>query len=276
MSEKKVLWIVILICLANLNLISADVIALPSPKFEPTNGEVVDGWDVVRTRAHGSDGFLQISRDSFRPIIVAESLAERVDIAFAIGEEFAKRYPDTNRRAEKIFRFVKDHVRYTPDTTQFGHREFARNADEMAQAIKERGVTGGDCEDYAVFLAVIFQGAGLPSAIVLAPEHAAALVYLPSYRRGKALGLEGETGWFWAEATGRNNPLGWVPKRLVGKRLLAYEVSAEPIWGEGSEPKLLAISQESRSLGVQLSPLMSIIALMGLVPIFGRMLMQLR
>jgi hypothetical protein len=28
-------------------------------------------------------------------------------------------------------------------------------------------------------------------------------------------------GWVWAEATGKNNPLGWVPKKLTGVKLAA-------------------------------------------------------
>ncbi|GAI17730.1 unnamed protein product, partial [marine sediment metagenome] len=39
----------------------------------------------------------------------------------------------------------------------------------------------------------------------------------------------GEPGWVWAEATGKNNPLGWVPKEFINAKLAAYEISAEAI-----------------------------------------------
>jgi len=63
---------------------------------------------------------------------------------------------------------------------------------------------------------------------VLVPEHTALLVYLPGYNKATAVfELKGEPGWVWAEATGRNNPLGWVPEQYVGTEMAAYEISAE-------------------------------------------------
>ena len=86
----------------------------------------------------------------------------------------------------------------------------------------------GDCEDYAVLLGVMYLGAGLRSAVVLAPEHAAALVYLPDYSWANVLlTVEGERGWVWAEATGGTNPLGWAPEEFLSERLLAFELVDE-------------------------------------------------
>ena len=119
---------------------------------------------------------------------------------------------------------------YTSDTIQFGRDEFARNADEVAGEIESQGSSRGDCEDYAVLLAVMFRAAGFRSAVVLAPEHAAALVHLPDYPGANTYwNFNGEGGWVWAEATRRANPLGWTPSELMRYDLLAYEIRAENI-----------------------------------------------
>jgi len=119
-------------------------------------------------------------------------------------------------------------VEYTSDVEQTGSEEFARNADELATAIMEDGVGEGDCEDMAVLLAVMYRAAGFRSAVVLVSGHTAVLVYLPEYKKATAFfELGGEPGWVWAEATGRNNPLGWVPDQYLGTEIAAYEISAE-------------------------------------------------
>jgi hypothetical protein len=121
-------------------------------------------------------------------------------------------------------------VQYTPDVDQFGYEEFAMNADELATAINQDGVGYGDCEDSAVLLAVMYQGAGLRSAIAVGQEHTAALVYLPDYDKASAVfEMDGESGWVWAEATGSNNPLGWVPKEFINAEVAVYEIGEEPI-----------------------------------------------
>jgi hypothetical protein len=74
----------------------------------------------------------------------------------------------------------------------------------------------------------MYQAAGFRSAIVLPSGHTAVLVYLPDYNEATAFfELEGESGWVWAEATGRNNPLGWAPKEYLDMEIPAYEISAE-------------------------------------------------
>lgn len=192
------------------------------------NGEVFDDWEICRTRAVGSDGFYQVSARAFRPVIVFESLGENAALAYSLGQQIAAEYPDLSQRAEAVFSFVRGRVRYTTDIDQFGYGEFAQNADELATDIDQSGVGYGDCEDSAVLLAVMFRGAGLRSAIVIGEGHTAALVYLPDYDAATAFfRLEGEMGWIWAEATGRNNPLGWVPDEFLGGNLAAYEVTEE-------------------------------------------------
>lgn len=206
------------------------VSATPSASFYEKNGEVFDDWGIYRTRAFGEDGFYQITETTFRPVIVFQSLGEGTALAYSLGEQIAYKYPDRLQRAEAIFHFVRDRVNYSPDIDEFGYDEFAQNADELATTIDQNGVGYGDCEDSAVLLAVMYKGAGYRSAIVVGSGHTAALVYLPDYNKATAVfELEGEPGWVWAEATGRNNPLGWVSKEFINVELAAYEISAEAI-----------------------------------------------
>lgn len=212
--------------------------ASSSGGFYEVEGEVFDDWAVCRTRAFGEDGFYQVTAADFRPIIAFESLGENADIAYSLGQEIAAEYPDTVQRAEAVFYFVRDRVRYATDIDLFGYEEFAQNADELAGIMVEHNGRGyGDCEDSAVLLAVMYKGAGLRSAIAIGEGHTAALVYLPDYKEATAFfELEGETGWIWAEATGRQNPLGWVPKEFINVRLEAYEVTDETIDRAESSP----------------------------------------
>ncbi len=205
-------------------------LASPSEGFREVNGDVFDDWEICRTRAFGEDGFYQITETTFRPVIVFESLGENAALAYSLGEQIAEEHPDLIQRAEAVFRFVRDRVRYTPDIDQFDHDEFAQNADELATIVGQNSVGYGDCEDSAVLLAVMYKGAGFRSAIVIGEGHTAALVYLPDYDRATAFfRLEGEQGWIWAEATGRRNPLGWVPDEFLDGNLAAYEVTEEVI-----------------------------------------------
>ena len=219
--------------------------AAPSENFNQENGQVYDDWEICRTRASGSDGFYQISRDTFRPAIVFESLGENSDIAYRLGEQFTAEYPDGTERAEAIFAFVRDRVKYTSDIDQFDHEEFAQNADELAAVLEEGRAGYGDCEDSAVLLAVMYKGAGYRSAIVIGKEHTACMVYLPDYDSAPVFfEVDGETGWVWAEATGRNNPLGWTAKEFIGVNLAAYEITNEEIVSaEPAVTPLVAVSQ---------------------------------
>ena len=204
--------------------------ASPSQGFHEINGDVFDDWEICRTRAFGEDGFYQISETTFRPVIVFESLGENAALAYSLGQQIAEEYPDLFQRAEAVFSFVRDRVKYTSDIDQFDHEEFALNADELATTIDKSGVGYGDCEDSAVLLAVMYKGAGFRSAIVVGEEHTATLVYLPDYSQATAFfKLGGEPGWVWAEATGKNNPLGWVPKEFIDVKLAAYEITEEAI-----------------------------------------------
>lgn len=254
-------------------IVPASASAIPSENFYEEDGQVFDGWDVCRTRCTGQDGFLQVfSQTEFRPVISFESLGENADKAYQLGQEFAQDYPDLHQRAEKVFVFVRDKIRYSSDADQFGFKEFAQNADEVAATIKQKGFTYGDCEDYAVLLAVMYKGAGYRSAIVLAPGHAAALVHLPGYKRAnRSLFLDGESGWIWAEATGGNNPLGWMPERYMGVQVAAYEVTGEAMAAlEPPSKPPAVVTQKGGSAGVQISPFFSVVLLMGLLSLFRR------
>ena len=228
---KKIKILVILISILLVGIATTNYVwATPSADFNELNGEVFDDWGIYRTRAAGEDGFYQLSETTFRPVIAFESLGEEAHLAYDLGKEFVAEYPNQIQRAEAIFRFVRDRVQYTPDIDQFGYDEFAQNADELAITIDEDGIGYGDCEDSAVLLAVMYEGAGYRSAIALAPGHTAALVYLPDYDKAMAVfELDGESGWVWAEATGKNNPLGWVPKEFINAKIAAYEIGDETI-----------------------------------------------
>jgi len=202
--------------------------AFSSEGFYEKGGNIFDNWEICRTRAFGVDGFYQITEIGFRPVIAFESLGEQANMAYSLGEQIADEYPDPLQRAEAVFHFVRDRVEYTTDIDQNGSEEFALNADELAIAIMENGIGYGDCEDMVVLLAVMYKAAGFRSAIVLVPDHTAILVYLPDYNKATAIfELKDEPGWVWAEATGRNNPLGWVPEQYLDTEIAAYEISAE-------------------------------------------------
>jgi hypothetical protein len=202
--------------------------AFPSEGFSKSGSDIFDHWQICRTTAFGEDGFYQITEAGFRPVIAFESLREQANVAYSLGEQIANQYPDLLQRAEAIFSFVRDRVEYTSDIDIFGSEEFARNADELATTIVEDGSGDGDCEDMAVLLAVMYKAAGFRSAIMLLSEHTAVLVYLPEYNDATVFfDLDGEPGWVWAEATGRNNPLGWAPEQYLDMEIPAYEISAE-------------------------------------------------
>jgi len=202
--------------------------AFPSQHFYHRGGEIFDDWDICRTDAYGTDGYYQISDTGFRPVIAFESLGPEAALAWSLGQQIAGEYSDRLQRAEAVFDFVRDRVDYISDIDEFGDEEFAQNADELATTIVDDGSGRGDCEDMTVLLAVMYKAAGFRSAIILLPEHTAVLVYLPDYSQATAFfNLAGESGWVWAEATGRNNPLGWAPEQYLDTKIPAYEISAE-------------------------------------------------
>ncbi len=266
---KRIMVLLGLILVAGLAA-TGYVSATSSTGFYEINGDVVDDWGICRTRADGEDGFYQLTSTTFRPVIAFESLGEAADLAYHLGEQIAHKYPDKLERAEAIFRFVRDRVNYTPDIDEFGYDEFAQNADELASMIEQNGVGYGDCEDSAVLLAVMYKGAGYRSAIMIGSGHTAALVYLPDYNKATAVfELEGEPGWVWAEATGKNNPLGWVPKQFINAKLAAYEISAEAI-APLKPTTAPAVAVAGTGGGAQPFSFISIIGLMWLMSLFRR------
>jgi hypothetical protein len=245
--------------------------ATPSAGFQEVNGDVLDDWGISRTRAAGEDGFYQIAETGFRPVIAFESLGEEANLAYSLGEQMAEKYPDREQRAEKIFHFVRDRVKYTPDKDQFNYSEFAQNADELAITINQDGVAYGDCEDSAILLAVMYQGAGYRSAIVVVPDHTAAMVYLPEYEKASSFELEGEPGWVWAEATGKNNPLGWVSKEFTNVGVAVYEVSAEAITTTQTPPApATAVTKTGGGTSSFPFPFFGVIGLLWFLSLFRR------
>jgi len=248
--------------------------ATPSADFNETGGEVFDDWGIYRTRAFGKDGFYQLSETSFRPVIAYESLGEESALAYRLGEQIAAEHPDRIERAEAIFRFVRDRVVYAPDIDQFRYDEFAQNADELAITIDQNGIAYGDCEDSAVLLAVMYRGAGLRSAIALGEGHTAALVYLPDYKKASAVfELDGEAGWLWAEATGKTNPLGWVPKEFTGGSVVAaYEIGEEQVTSEEPAAPSTAVAPKTQATSSSFRPpfFLIVVGIFSLTALFRR------
>ncbi|MFQ6122832.1 MAG: transglutaminase domain-containing protein [Dehalococcoidales bacterium] len=269
MKMAKVWLSLILVLIAGLAA-TGYASATPSADFRELKGDIFDDWGICRTRASGEDGFYQISRTGFRPVIAFESLGEEAALAYSLGKQMVNKYPDQLQRAEKIFYFVRDRVNYVADTDQFKHDEFAQNADELATTIEQNGVAYGDCEDSAILLAVMYKGAGYRSAIAVGPGHTAALVYLPGYRKASVFELEGESGWVWAEATGRNNPLGWVPKEFINVQLAAYEISEEAIApAKVTKAPVTAVSKGGGSSSLPF-PFFSVFGLLWFLSLFRR------
>ncbi len=242
--------------------------AASSEQFFRRNGEIVDDWGIIRTRADGTKGFLGVTSAGFNPIIARESLGERTDVAWQLGEEFARKYPDRNQRAERIFRYVRDRVVYTSDRDQFGMPEFAQNADEVAATIVDQRAAKGDCEDSAVLLAVMYKAAGYRSAMVLMPGHVATVVHLPEYKKApRKLSLAGEKGWVWAEATGATNPLGWVPEALISGQIVASEVMAGPLEAQGGGTSAATVEREPPKAGGGGSSIRGLLLLVAVVGI---------
>jgi len=269
-KHLKIILVPISIFLA---ILPTSILAVSSTNFYQKGNEIFDDWNLCRTYATGKDGFFQVySETEFCPAITGESLGENADKAYQIGQQFAKDYPDAHQRAEKIFVFARDKVRYTSDVEQFGFQEFAQNADELITIIENKGFAHGDCEDYAILLAVMYKGAELRSAIVVASDHAAALVYLPGYKKtNQSLSINGDSGWIWAEATGGNNPLGWMPERYIGKQLGAYEIEDKSISKvESSDKSSTIIVPRNSSAGIHISPFFSVIAIMWFLSLFRR------
>jgi len=271
MNSTKILIILASVLVAGLATTSYAQ-ATPSADFHEVDGEVFDNWEICRTTAVGEDGFYQISETSFRPVIAYESLGKEAALAYSVGEQIAAQYQDKIQRAEAIFSFVRDRVRYTSDIDRFDYEEFAQNADELAADIKQNGFGYGDCEDSAVLLAVMYKGAGFRSAIALGSGHTAALVYLPEYDKATAVfELEGEPGWLWAEATGRKNPLGWVPKEFINAKIAAYEIGDEEIApAEPPAAPSVAIAETGKPASTRPFPFFGMIMMLWLMSSFRR------
>ncbi len=249
------------------------VSATPTGDYYKAGGEIYDDWDICRTRADGSDGFLQYVASGFEPIIVYESLGANADRAYARGVQFAAEYVHETQRAEAIFEYVRDRVRYVSDSSQFGQVEFAQNADELLMVVDEDGFAYGDCEDYAFLLGAMYVGAGIRAAVVLAPDHAATLVHLPDYpQANRVLRLNGESGWVWAEATGGNNPLGWMPENYMRVPLDAYELDDKgaPPASLPDKPTTTVKRSEGGGFSLPISPFFLVVFLLWLLSSLGR------
>ena len=237
-----------------------------SEQFFQRGIHISDDWGIFRTRATGADGFLGITSTGLDPIIARESLGNNTDVAWELGDEFVRKYPDRLQRAEEIFYYVRNRVRYTSDLDQFGIGEFAQNADEVVESIAANGIAQGDCEDSAVLAAVMYKAAGYRSALVLMPGHVAAIVYLPEYRKApRKLTLDGEEGWVWAEATGATNPFGWIPESLVSGGMIAREVSSDRLATQRDGTGAVRIEDGATAKGGEAASGTGLLVLLGVV-----------
>jgi hypothetical protein len=222
--HKPVIALILLIA-----IMVPDVQAIPSggsipPRFNYISGEWYDDWGITRNSAEGSHGYL--------PQLISETIGENKELAYRIGERFRNSISDRNTLAAAILKYVQTWVEYGYDSDNVFMRgiaqdEWAWNADEMAHSFNETTgtVAVGDCEDMAFLCATIYQGAGVETAIVDAPEHVALLIWLPEYpNANKYWDLDDNrgAGWIWVEATGPNNTLGWTPSDYTDGDWTAY------------------------------------------------------
>ena len=259
-------FLLLLIILTMGTLLPSSANASPSEQFYQRGEHIYDEWGIFRTRSVGTDGFMALTFTDFDPIIVRESLGENADLAWQLGKEFTRKYPDRNQRAEQIFYFVRNRVRYVSDADQFRRDEFAQNADEVVTTIVDKGMAQGDCEDSAILLAVMYKAAGYRSAIVLMPGHMATLVFLPEYRKApRKMTLAREKGWVWAEATGATNRLGWVPEALIKGEMIAKEVTTDKLDAQESGTVEITLEESSSGRGSGATSVTGIITLIGTV-----------
>ncbi len=268
---RKNLVAVVLISALGLLLVSP-ALAVPSQGFFERGDDIYDSFGISRNRSVNEDGFFQIVEDNFDPIIARESLGDNIDVAWELGQSFTEEYPQPKQRAREIFNFVRDRVVYTSDIDEFGHEEFAQNADEIVSTILEKGRAPGDCEDDAILLAVLYKAAGFRSAIVLAPGHAAALVYLPNYNKAtRVFTLEGEKGWVWAEATGNTNELGWLAPSLIGEPMVARELTEQAVQKKELTYRLTTVQQASSRGGFSVGGISSFFSVVFILWLFSSM-----
>jgi len=266
------MFIVLLAVLTIGLLVPSLTSASPSERFYQREGHTYDDWNIFRTTGVGVNGFLALTSSGFNPIIARESLGDNVDMAWQLGEEFTRKYPDINQRAEQIFYFVRDRVVYVSDEEQFGEREFAQNADEVAETILKEGRALGDCEDSAILLAILYKAAGYRSAMVLMPGHIATLVYLPEYNKiARTMTLAGEKGWIWAEATGATNPFGWIPEGLSKEGMIAREVGMGQLSVQAKGPDLTIMEGKSPARGSGSTSTTGALSLLGTFGLLGLM-----
>jgi len=279
---------VIVACVVVLTLVLSQVTpvyAWPSSEFYCLDDEIYDEWGVCRTTNMGERGFFQEFVTEvglvWRPLIAFQSLGEYVDTAYELGQQFAEEYPDRVQRAEQVFYFVRDGIQYTPKQELYGMPEFAKNADEIVNRIDSDGIAYGDCVEYAILLAVMYQGAGYRSAIVLSPGHAAAMLFLPGYQRANVVFIvNGEPGWIWLEATGSTNRFGWFPLGQIDiGQISGYELSHEHLPHQpppGGAVRCLEEPPPPSGIRGIIIPIVIVSALIGLVILLGRKLARRR
>ncbi len=195
------------------------------PKFRFENGNWYDSWGFRRDYYGGTKGYM--------PNIAYETLGTNKELAYSIGKTFEATYESKIQRAEQILRFVQRWTDYGFDSDNVvidgkEQEEWAWNADEMAHMFNTttNTIAIGDCEDMAFLCATIYLAANIDTALVIAPSHAALLIWLPEYSNANNYwdipNDDREYGWIWVESTGENNPLGWTPSEFSDGDWEAY------------------------------------------------------
>jgi len=226
---KRNVFLVILLLLVVFSL--REVSGYPSggrypPRFiRMADGDWYDSWSFDRNRHYGNYGYM--------PNIAYETIGTNKELAYSIGEQFKTNYASKTQRAVAILKYVQRWTQYGYDIDNvvmggMAQSEWAWNADEMAHMLNTttNTIAVGDCEDMAFLCATIYIGAGFDAATVLAPRHAALLIWLPEYPNANYywdIPNDGRgKGWIWVEATGEHNPLGWTPPDFNDGAWTAY------------------------------------------------------
>ena len=189
------------------------------------------------------------------------------------GFQFGLDYEDTTQRAEAIFAFARDRVRTTSRTVRSSVSESSPRTQMNCWLSWTRMVLRMETARITRCCSARCTRARLSLCVVLTPDHAAALVYLPDYssgkpiphrRRGIRLGLGGGN-------RGEQSP-GLDARDYMGTRLLARElrrhgVSTGSATGQGGN----AVPRHtSGDFALPISPFFLVLLVLWLVSNVGR------
>ncbi len=175
--------------------------------FSSINGKIyyINSSDITDTTVRT---LIKIVNDQKRNVVVRE-----------LVENLVASVPEKNYRGEieRIFNYVKNHMRYTRDINGV---EFVRTPLKHIELIRSvRGFSFGDCDDHSVLLATLLESGGYKArfAIIQSPDnprntfnHIYVEVLIPPQR-----GVSPH--WLSLDATVKNRPFGWSPEYKARK-----------------------------------------------------------